>query len=65
MKDATDRYDNIEVDYLLQGLEEHNDLVSLATNRTKSYEIIAPEASLRDPVEPSGDPSNSARPRPR
>jgi AAA+ superfamily predicted ATPase len=43
VRDAHDRYANIEVGYLLQRLEEHDGLVILTTNRKKDIE----EAFLR------------------
>lgn len=38
MKDAHDRYANIEVTYLLQKLEEHDGVVILATNLSKNID---------------------------
>ncbi len=38
LKDSHDRYANIEVSYLLQKLEEHNEIVILATNFLKNMD---------------------------
>ena len=43
MKDSHDRYANIEVNYLLQKMEEHDGIVILATNLSKNVD----EAFLR------------------
>jgi SpoVK/Ycf46/Vps4 family AAA+-type ATPase len=37
-KDAQDRYANIEINYLLQKLEEHEEIVILASNLTKNID---------------------------